>query len=77
MEKNTQPKAYLPDCDHGSCLLAATKPGGLLLLTGMLMRLVRDRKDVERVATSWGACRGGMATVILKEGGRLLCIRLH
>ena len=47
MEKYTQPSAYLPDLDQGSCLLAATSPGGLLLVILILIRLAKSwRGDV-------------------------------
>ena len=42
IEKYTQPSAYFPDFDHGSCLLAATSPGGLLLVTLTLIRFARS-----------------------------------
>lgn len=47
IEKNTQPRAYLPDFAHGSCFTAAARPGGLEPLTGMFMRFAIDRPVVE------------------------------
>lgn len=49
MEKYTHPSAYLPDFFHGSCLTAAFKPGGLLLVIGMLIRSTSDWKVWVRV----------------------------
>lgn len=38
-QKYTHPRAYFPDCDHGSTVFASTSPGGLLLLQhGIFMR---------------------------------------
>lgn len=42
IEKYTQPSAYFPDFAHGSCLLAATSSGGLLLVILILIRLTRS-----------------------------------
>ena len=42
IEKYTQPSAYLPDFDHGSCSLAATISGGLLLVILTLIRLAKS-----------------------------------
>lgn len=52
MEKYTQPSAYFPDLDHGSCLLAATSPGGLLLVILMLIRFAKFRRG--SVGVPWG-----------------------
>ncbi len=43
IEKYTQPRAYLPDFDHGSCFTAAARPGGLEGFTGMFMRFAIDQ----------------------------------
>ena len=42
IEKYTQPSAYFPDFAHGSCLLAATSSGGLLLVILILIRLAKS-----------------------------------
>lgn len=46
MEKYTQPSAYFPDFDHGSSLLAATSPGGLLLVILIWIRLANSWRGV-------------------------------
>ena len=59
IEKYTQPRAYLPAFDHGSCFIAAANPGGLLLVTGMLIRLTRVLVGIER-RLSRPVCKEGM-----------------
>ena len=59
MEKYTQPRAYFPDFDHGSSLLAATIPGGLLLVILILIRFTKSRSG------SVGMPRGRM---VRREG---------
>ena len=46
MQKYTHPKAYFPDCDQGSTVLASISPAGLLELYGMLMRLSSTGADL-------------------------------
>ena len=64
MEKYTQPSAYFPDFDHGSCLLAATSPGGLLLVILTLIRFTRSWRDSVGVFRGkWDRRKGMVADV--------------
>lgn len=60
MEKYTQPSAYFPDLDQGSCLLAATSPGGLLLVILILIRLAKSWRGNVGVLCATRERRKGM-----------------
>lgn len=60
IEKYTQPSAYFPDFDHGSCLLAATSSGGLLLVILILILLARSCRGIVGVPRKEWERRKGM-----------------
>ena len=69
MEKYTQPSAYFPDLDQGSCLLAATSPGGLLLVILILIRLTKSWRGNVGVPCGIRERRKGMIA-----GGEVLAL---
>lgn len=60
IEKYTQPSAYFPDLDHGSSWLAATSPGGLLLVILILIRFTKSRRGIVGVPCGMKVRREGM-----------------
>lgn len=60
MEKYTQPSAYFPDLDHGSSVLAATSPGGLLLVILILIRFAKSWRGTVGVPFRRKVRREGM-----------------
>lgn len=60
MEKYTQPRAYFPDSDHGSILLAATSPGGLSLVIFMFIRFAKSLNVLLGVSAGNSVRRAGM-----------------
>ena len=78
MEKYTQPSAYFPDLDQGSCLLAATSPGGLLLVILILIRLAKSWRGNVGVPCGIRERRKGMIAggevLALKTGGMGLAV---
>ena len=61
IEKYTQPSAYFPDFDHGSCLLAAISPGGLLLVILILILFAKSWRGIVGVPFGVKVHREGMA----------------
>ena len=64
IEKYTQPSAYFPDFDHGSSWLAATSPGGLLLVILILIRFARSWRGIVGVPCGMKVRREGMVAEI-------------
>ena len=78
--KYTQPSAYFPDFDQGSSLLAATSPGGLLLVILILIRFAKSWRGI--VGVPWGmkVRKEGMVAdvgVAELEGERIRAVWLH
>ena len=72
IEKYTQPRAYLPAFDHGSCFIAAANPGGLLLVTGMLIRFTKVLVGFDRRLSRWVCMEGMMGGRVPKLASVLL-----
>lgn len=51
-EKYTQRKAYLPDCDHGSCCISAISCGVVDAVMGTMIRFTSDSHVVGGCAIS-------------------------
>lgn len=64
IEKYTQPSAYFPDFDHGSSVLAATNPGGLLLVILILIRFAKSWRGIVGVPCGMKVRREGMVAVV-------------